>query len=470
MAIELKTHQVSACRRMNRIERESKHGGFLCDDMGMGKTITMITHLKECPDRKNTLAHLIVCPVSLITHWVTELEKVDADAKINIYHGSAKKHVPGCTYVITTYSIVANNLKYFQSQRYDHMVLDESHMIKNVKTQRAVALIKIKGIARYRWCITGTPYNNDISDVWTQCHFIGTYPYESREKWRTIKNDPYRIKEWRNRMVIRRTKDDLLDDPVCTNHILKPHAEEAKLYECMRKQAADLFEQWRRERGYVKIKLQGHILSLLMKLRIFNCSYYCNQEITDSTEVIKNNAKVASIVKQAKEVLAQHDHLVIFSDFVQFLTVLETVFNDIPELDDVNIHTYHGTIPLAERDEVVKNFTTAEGKHILLITMKSGGTGLTLLPCSNVFIVNPWYNPFVEKQAQDRVHRIGQTNTVHVQRFMIENSVEHWMGMLKRNKSNYGNWMMGDTTQLEEIIAEDDLKELFKATTAFIKP
>jgi transcription termination factor 2 len=442
MTITLYKHQKSAIGRMKDMERNGK-GGILADEMGLGKTITMVYYLKR--NKIHRMMDLIVCPLSVIPHWEREIDRVYDEEKVNtlVYQGSKRKQKlqdnPSPDFIITTYQIIAKGE--LAREKWGRVVLDEAHAIKNGLKNRNPPLCAIQAYtlgtrAIFCWCITGTPFNNRMKDIASLCKFIGTQPYSDPEWWNKSDGgkDPIKLARWKARYLLRRTKENLLAPVIRTIRNVIPTEKESKLIDALRKRAKLHFEKWKKAQGLRKIQLQGRILALVIRLRVVADSYFCGEKLPEVDEVMRSNSKVRAILKTLRKGLYEDPSgsVIIFSQFTRFLDILEVVIKK--KIKNIIVHKFTGSMKTEEREETIQAFTKGTKKRVLLISLMAGGVGLNLTPCSTVLISEPWYNPFVEKQAEERVHRLGQKNQVRVYNFTMENSVESWMELLKKKK------------------------------------
>mgnify|MGYP006075581675 CR=1 FL=1 len=453
---------------------------FLLNDFTVThNTITMATHLMQ-----NKIAgrrDLIVCPMSLLKQWKKEIKRVYKNdgrhrPKILIFHGP--KRVRKFTkknwdYIITTYSIIGS--EQLNRFRWGRVVLDESHTIRNgllsKKPKAAAAAYVIGKHSIYNWCLSATPFCNRMKDIAAQCKFVGTQPYNDPNWWKKQGKDPDNVHAWRDRFVLRRTKENILAPPLYHDIEAKPTRREVLLIEKIRGEAQEKFERWKRAKGLTKIKLQGQILSLIQRLRMVSDSYYCGEDDIDADTVMDENAKVNMMLETLDRKLWKDPtkSVVIFSQFTSYLDVLEKVIDE--SMTGVEVMKFNGKMSSDEREEVVENFTTAQNPRVLLVSLMAGGVGLNLMPCSTVFLSEPYYNPFLEKQAEERVHRLGQENQVNVYRFSMDNSVETWINGLKKKKMFLASGL--DLLAHHDVapagFSMKDLADLFKNLVGFQK-
>jgi transcription termination factor 2 len=450
---------------MKRIERESE-GGIVGFSPGTGKTLTVSYFLVR--NRKTKYPTLIVCPVSVVDTWVRELReaekilkakgKVERDIRVLVYHGEKRKErmeEGEWDFIVSTYGVVGNQ-KNEIDVKIERMVLDESQTIKNLVGGSKVPKV-CEGVMRVRenvgkvWCVSATPYNNRMSDLASHAVVIGTQPYNNVEWWKTASEEE--IKEWQSKYVLKKDKDDLLEASVIHNVSVEYTRIEKREVEQIREDVKRKYEEWKKAKKGERANIHALLLSLITKLRLASDSiYYSNHTEVSVKRIMRDNAKVERIVTQLKESIKEDKSksVVIYSQFTSFLSVLERV---IKSETDYRVSKYTGDMTMKQRNRVVTEFTTGTEPRVLLISLTAGGVGLTLLPCSTIFMSEPHWNPFMEIQARDRVHRIGQTNQVNIYVFCVENSVETWINTINTKK-------IQEATSVGLHKSEDPLQEL----------
>ena len=477
-------HQLSAQNMMKNMESKGR-GGFLSDACGLGKTITMSMYL--ITNKMMGKTDLVVCPYSVINtwkEWLTNLKNWDEvdrlTPRILVYHGPRRHHKNNNLYnydfVITTYAIISTGE--LNRKSWGRVVLDESHYIKNGLQRKAPkcarAAYEISSNALSRFCVTGTPFNNRMKDLAAQALFIGTAPYNDPSWWRDKAEDEKCMMEWRKLFMIRRTKESMLKPIKYQDNYVNPAKKEEMLVNTLRSQAAEEYKAWKMAKrlkdNIERIKIQGKLLALIQRLRIVSNSYYSGEGAVDVDDVLSNNAKVEKMINDLDRLLDKDPKkgVVFFSQFTSFLEVFEQVIEEI--IPGVEVMKFYGSMSIEERDKVVKRFNKLRTPRVILVSLMAGGVGLSLHHgSSTIMLAEPYYNPFAEQQAEERVHRLGQENQVHVYRYYMNNSVENWIHGLKQKKLTLAG---GLNLVKKEVIPIDfnfdDIADLFKEHVSFI--
>lgn len=529
--LKLYDHQIETIKQMTILENEFG-GGILSHDMGLGKTITAISCMKQ-RGKINGLPNLIICPLSVLTHWKREIVKVYSPIKQNIliYHGKDRdKHIiRNYDYIISTYySLVTNELEQY---KWGYIAIDEAHILRNGTKDSDIqkripklcfGAFRISSQGIYKWCITGTPYNNRINDIVSLFKFLGIKPYNIPGWW--IKSDIKTQEACMRKFCLQKTKKGILKPAFHISHLITPTNTELYPNISICKNVTKLQAQYANMKDpFKKARLLELLCNLICVARLLsNCIYYnsyLNQNDTDenvdtdvktnklielkkpnkcvicfsdtndpmqeekckkifcknciftwvqinpscpycrapidinvqysnsaklkrvpitSDLILMNCAKVNKIYTELKIWLVKDPShkVIIFSEFVSFLTLLKQVISD--KINDVELHMFTGDMSKTERERNTTNFLKIDGKKkVLLISIKAGGVGLNLMPCSTVFLAEPNLNPFVELQAENRVHRIGQSYQVNIIRFILNDSMDTKMQKGIERKLDY---------------------------------
>lgn len=436
-------HQLSAIEEMKQKMNDGiTKGLILSHEMGLGKTITMSLYLKET---KRAEPDLIICPTSVISTWYQEIMVCkdyleESDPVVRVYHGKDRSVEGEYDYMVTSYGVATTDTSILMNRRWGRIVLDESHYIKN-KSKRSKSLIELKDSAEERFCVTGTPFNNKTEDLGLQASFIGTEPYNDMNWWQNNKDNPVEVKKWFDYNVLVKSKKELkleTYEPVY-NDITITHSEvEDKEIQRIKDETKEKFLEWNKTSGMKKNELGIVIISLISKLRIMSSCFYGLQDGYKSKDVLTNCSKIRQLMNDVKARIKVDPlgGVVVFSEFSnKVLKVIRRVFSNCKSFKNVSLMSFTGQLSIQEKDKVINEFNTSTKPRILFASLLAGGTGISLHKgSSSVFILEPYWHPFVEKQAEQRVNRIGQMNQVHVYRYICDNSIEQWIAALKERK------------------------------------
>ncbi len=448
--------------------REFRFAGILADDMGLGKTIQTLTHLlTEKHAGRLTKPCLIVAPTSLMSNWRREAERFTPDLRVLTLQGAQRKErfalIPDYDLILTTYPLLPRDQEHLLPQAYYYVILDEAQIIKNPKAQAAQLLRKIK--TDHRLCLTGTPMENHLGELWAQFDFLmpgflgdsATFKRVYRTPIEThgdsLQNE--RLSKRLQPFMLRRNKQDVADELPEKTEIIRSvplHEKQAALYESIRlsmeKKVRDTIAQKGLARSHITI------LDALLKLR----QTCCDPRTLNLQEAKKvtQSAKLDLLMEILPELLEEGRRVLIFSQFTKMLTLIEA------ELKKQKIDFSKLTGQTRKREEAIDQFK--QGKvDVFLISLKAGGVGLNLTEADTVIIFDPWWNPAVENQAADRAHRIGQDKAVFVYKLVTEDTIEEKiLAMQQRKQALADNLYTGGKKEDSLQLTADDLTDLFQ--------
>lgn len=411
-------------------------GGILADEMGLGKTLQTITFL-ESEQGKGT--SIIVCPTSLIYNWQEEIQRFSDKLNVLILNGSKDERKSKITNIanydvaITSYPLLRRDIELYDDFNFLYCILDEAQQIKNPSSQNALSVKRIKAVNRF--ALTGTPIENNLTELWsifdfimpsyllTHNKFYSKYEVPIFKDQNEDASDELKLKI--KPFILRRLKRDVIKElppKIYKNILVDMNEEQKKVYasfaECLKKEIQEQMKQ--RNDGQNSIK----ILSGLTRLRQICC---------DPSVFIENynsgSGKLDSFYEILQNCIEEGHRVLVFS---QFTSVLKNMFI---ELGNRSIEYLYldGSIKAEERLKLVNKFNN--GDHdVFLISLKAGGSGLNLTSADVVIHFDPWWNPAVEEQATDRVHRIGQRNSVQVIKLLAKGSIEEKILKLQNKK------------------------------------
>ncbi|QXE33196.1 DEAD/DEAH box helicase [Streptomyces sp. GMY02] len=414
-------------------------GGCLADDMGLGKTITLIAlHLHRQTDASAAGPTLVVCPASLMGNWQREIERFAPGTPVRRFHG-ATRGLEGLTdgkFVLTTYGTMRLDAARLGGTDWGMVVADEAQHIKNPYSATAKALRTIG--ARARVALSGTPVENNLSELWaildwTTPGLLGRLGTFRTQYARSVESgdDPAaaeRLAALVRPFLLRRRKSDPgiapeLPPKTETDRAVSLTAEQAGLYEALVREtlaaigAADGMER------------RGLIVKLLTGLKQI-CNHPAQFLKEEQPRIANRSGKLELLDELLGTILAEGSSVLVFTQYVRMARLLEQHL----AARGVPTQFLHGGTPVAEREAMVDRFQNGE-VPVFLLSLKAAGTGLNLTRAEHVVHFDRWWNPAVEAQATDRAYRIGQHRPVQVHRMIAEGTVEDRIaGMLARKK------------------------------------
>ncbi len=416
-------------------------GCLLADDMGLGKTvqtIAAILHLKESINSQvieaptdglavamPTAKVLICAPASLLSNWERELFKFAPSLSVCPYYGTDRR-LCAADVTLSSYETWIRDQKKLAGHEWKLVVLDEAHYIKNPGSRRAKAVKAIK--SERRLALTGTPVENNLTELWSIFDFVlpgylGTLSRFSVEFSKPIEMD--RCKSTAARLsaitapfIMRRLKTDAaivadLPDKVVVDEYAMLTPEQAALY------AAVAGEGMARVASSDPDSRLGAVLALITALK--QVSNHPRNFDKESQGTSDRSGKSRLLVALLESAFAAGERVLVFSQYVQMLEILDGVIRN--ELG-VDPYVLHGGMARKKRDEQVSLFQSGRGPGVFLISLKAGGVGLNLTAATRVIHYDLWFNPAVENQATDRAFRIGQTRNVFVHRLIARDTIE----------------------------------------------
>lgn len=436
-------------------------GGILADDMGLGKTVQTIAHLLELRAAgRLTKGVLIVAPTSVIDNWEDELARFAPGLTVGRFHGADRdarwEQTLHRNVVVTTYALLWRDIERLRTRQWDLAILDEAQYIKNAASRTSLAARGLN--ADRKLCLTGTPIENRLEDIWALFEFLlpGFLGDESTFKnliAKPLTDDDEsmfadvlraRLRKRLAPFVLRRSKADVLPDlPEKTEVVLAVSMTpaQADLYESVRQEAADGIQHALREKGLAASRIQ--ILTRLLKLRQICCDPRLLDGERTNDGAIDDSAKLVALLDLIDRLHAQGDRTLIFSQFTSMLDLIAAA------LDAADRKYLMLTGKTRDRAEVVRRFQAGECP-LFLISLKAGGAGLNLTAANSVIHYDPWWNPAVERQATDRSHRIGQGKPVFVYKLITDDSIESKIQQLHRTK----------LALVEGLLSEGDVERL----------
>ncbi|MCY1273737.1 hypothetical protein D9M68_292410 [compost metagenome] len=440
---ELRPYQHEGLSWMQAL-REVDASGILADDMGLGKTLQSLAHvLLEKQAGRLTAPALVVMPTSLIPNWLDEAERFTPELRVLSLHGAGRRRdfakIAEHDLILTTYALLPRDVEKLEKQPFHLLILDEAQNIKNAETKAAQAARQLN--ARHRLCLTGTPLENHLGELWSLFHFLlpGWLGDARRfaQDYRTPierHGDQARLAHLAARIrpfLLRRTKEQVASElPPKSEFIQHIELSEAQrdLYETVRLALDQKVREEISRRGLARSRII--ILEALLKLRQVCCDIRLVQKEAGSGKASKTvtSGKLAYLLDMLEELLSEGRRVLVFSQFTSMLALIGDALKQ-RGLDYALL-----TGDSRDRRKPVQDFQ--EGRvPLFLISLKAGGVGLNLTAADTVIHYDPWWNPAAENQASDRAYRIGQDKPVFVYKLIARGTVEERIQLLQREKS-----------------------------------
>ena len=438
-------------------------GGVLADDMGLGKTMQLIAHaVVEHAAGRLDRPCLVVCPASLIGTWQRELQRFAPQLTPQLLHGNRRDHSvlkPGVI-GITTYGVLSRDIDRLEKVPLHLAVCDEAQVVKNAGTKAAQALRRLD--ARQRLCLTGTPLENHLGELHSQLTWAAPGLFGSRATFDDVYTKPIaegvagRAEALRRRLkavLLRRTKQQVASD-------LPPRSESVITIELGAKQRA-LYESIRlamdkRVRDAIAAKGLARsgieVIEALLRLR----QTACDPALLGSPEgkACGESAKLDHLREMLPTLIEDGRRILLFSQFTSFLDRIEEAV-----LTPAGLPWLRLDGQTRDRQGLIDRFQAKESP-LFLLSLKAGGTGLTLTAADTVILSDPWWNPAVEAQAADRAHRIGQTQPVLIYRLVAAGTIEEKVIALQARKKALADALYDESGQSLGSLTNEDLSAL----------
>ncbi|MDQ8209215.1 DEAD/DEAH box helicase [Coraliomargarita sp. SDUM461003] len=461
----LRDYQAQGVRWMAKLRELGCHG-LLADEMGLGKTLQVLTLLQYYPHAEKD--SLIVCPASVVPVWESEARRWYPEIQTEVLSSGndfSQKSLGAPRLWIASYTQLRRHKHLLDAAQFGYAVLDEAQQIKNPDAKVTQACCSIS--AECRLALTGTPIENRLLDLWTLFRFLMPGLLGSRRRFEEAldsENTKFRdsfVKRLRQQLtpfILRRQKDKVGKDlpPKVEMDLICPiTALQRQTYE-------NLLDRGRDELGddlQSAMQTQSmHFFSLLTRLRQACCDPGLIPEVHAD---IQQSGKIQMLLTRLEDALSGDGarKVVIFSQFVSMLKRLKPLLKE--AFPKVALLELSGRTK--NRSKPVDTFQQTKGPAVILVSLRAGGTGITLHAADYVFLLDPWWNPAVESQAVDRVHRIGQDRRVFVYRMITQGTIEERIQHLKKEKRELFESTLGHLGSAKDLAEHfGDLEELAK--------
>lgn len=445
-------------------------GACLADDMGLGKTVQALALLQRDREAGEKRPLLLICPTTVINNWLKEAERFTPEIKTMVHHGTARKKSEAFVkaaakqgLVISSFGLLHRDLDFINQVNWGGIIIDEAQNIKNPQSLQSKAVRTLK--APYRIAMTGTPVENHVGDLWSIMDFLnpGLLGTEHSFKQRfhrqiTLYQDQPTLdllKKITSPFILRRLKTDKsiikdLPDKIENKEYCTLTKEQASLYQAV----AD--EVQREVESADGIARKGMVLSALTRLK-----QVCNhpaQYAADDSALLGRSGKLERLLELLDEIQENNEKTLIFTQYAQMGSILKKVLQD---HFNKEVLFLHGGVPKKKRDEMVERFQTGGNTPaIFILSLKAGGTGLTLTQANHVIHYDRWWNPAVENQASDRAFRIGQKKNVQVHKFIVAGTLEEKIDALMERKAVIATSVIGSGESWLSNLSNDEFKDM----------
>ncbi len=449
-------------------------GACLADDMGLGKTVQTLALIQREREEGEKRPVLLICPTTVVNTWRKEAEKFTPALSVHVHHGpdrarsaAFRKIVKKSAVVVTSYGLLHRDADALKDVDWAGIVLDEAQNIKNPDTKQARAARSLG--AGYRLALTGTPIENHVGDLWSLMEFLNPGLLGSRKAFNSSfllpiqiyrdEKSSLKLKAISAPFILRREKSDktIISD--------LPEKLEIKTYCTLTREQATLYQAVLQEleanvEGSEGIERSGLVLALLTKLK-----QVCNHPahlLRDGSALEGRSGKLSRLKEMLTEVQGAGDRALVFTQYSEMGGMLQRYLQ---EQFCEEVFFLHGGVSRKQRAKLVDRFQNDErAPHVFILSLKAGGTGLTLTRANHVFHFDRWWNPAVENQATDRVFRIGQKHNVSVYKYIVAGTLEERIDELIERKSGIAAAIVGTGEKWLAKLSNDELRDLVRLT------
>jgi superfamily II DNA or RNA helicase len=448
--------------------RDHNLNGILADDMGLGKTIQTLAHIMvEKESGRMRYPVLVVAPTSLMTNWKSEASRFAPLLKVLILQGNERRdnfdRIGNHDLILTTYPLLSRDKDILLNYDYHLLILDEAQVIKNPNTMAHRIVQQIR--AKHRLCLTGTPMENHLGELWSLFHFLMPGFLGDHKKFTQTFRKPIEKRQDQDRQqtltrrvrpfMLRRTKEEVVSELPKKTEIVQ-HIEllptQRDLYESVRLAMHSKIQVEIEERGLKRSQIV--ILDALLKMRQVCCDPRLLK--IDSAKNVRESAKLQFLIDTLPEMIEENRKILLFSQFTSMLALIEI------ELKKLKIPYVLLTGQTKDRQTPIHDFQSGK-VPLFLISLKAGGTGLNLTAADTVIHYDPWWNPAVENQATDRAYRIGQDKPVFVYKLVTVGTVEEKILDMQHYKASLFAGVFDGSTSSRGSITPEDLEALFES-------
>jgi len=431
-------------------------GALLADDMGLGKTLQTLSFLEILREKKELGQVLIVVPSSLIFNWQNEVEKFTPSLPLTVFSSKDMDRVgrrleaKEDLVVLTTYGLLMENEHFLNQYKWKVLIFDEAQNLKNISTKRTSSARSLA--AQFKICLTGTPMENHYGEFYSLVDLLVPGSLGRVEDFRrqfvqtdmVMREEIADLKLKIKPLLLRRTKKEILDQ--------LPEKQETKVNIAFEERQMEIYrdialsynqrvQEGIAAQGEASVQLQ--MLTALLRLRQA-CS---DPAALPNVRYDKVPPKLEALLDSLREIVESGESALVFTQFLQTLEHTAKLLHEA----GIPVFVLHGGVPTKQRQKTLAEFNKTQGGAVLVMTLKTGGVGLNLTKASYVFHLEPWWNPSVENQATDRAHRLGQNKAVQVFRYIMHESLEEKIELLKVRKDRKFQSLFASTESASDI-------------------
>lgn len=464
----LRGYQAEGIHWLERL-RKMHLNGILADDMGLGKTLQAIIAITQSRLEKGKGCSLIVCPTSLVYNWKEEFRKFNPEFNVLVvdgvplYRRRQLANLIDYDVAITSYNLLQKDIDIYKEFVFDYVVLDEAHHIKNRTTRNAKSVKMIR--SGHRLILTGTPIENSLEELWSLFDFLmpGLLSSYDRFVGKYIRTGNYMGNKTDNMaalkkkvapFILRRMKEDVLEDlPPVSEILYHCHLTESQkeLYHSYAASAKKELSRLVKQEGFDRIHI--HVLATLTRLK-----QICCHPAIFAKDVAEpgDSAKYDMLMDLLSSLVESGHKTVLFSQYTKMLSIIKK------DLEARGVRFVYLDGSTKNRLEIVDQFNQDPGLLIFLISLKAGGAGLNLVGADTVIHYDMWWNPAVENQATDRVHRIGQNRSVSSYKLVTLNTIEEKILTLQNRKKSLVKKVINSDDEVVSKLTWEEVLELLQ--------
>ncbi|MFT4552750.1 MAG: SNF2 family DNA or RNA helicase [Chlamydiales bacterium] len=467
IANTLRTYQREGVDWLDRLRRMHLNG-ILADDMGLGKTLQAITAITQYKKEFPNSSSLVVCPTSLLYNWKAEFSKFNPELTTLIVDGTPTQRkkllnsLSDYDVIITSYTLLQKDIETYQQLPLGYAILDEAQHIKNRGTRNAKSVKMI--LATHRLILTGTPIENSLEELWSLFDFLmpGLLSSYNRFVEKYIRSSNFSngpsMDELRRKItpfILRRMKSDVLKDlPPVSNLVYHCHLTDVQqeLYRSYAESARAELTNLVAKEGFDKVQI--HVLATLTRLK----QICCHPAIFAKEEAEEGDSAKYEMLMELLQTLIEGGHkTVIFSQYTKMLNIMRK------DLEKKGIRFSYLDGSSKNRLGIVNHFNENDKIPVFLVSLKAGGSGLNITGADTVIHYDMWWNPAVENQATDRVHRIGQSRSVSSYKLVTLNTIEEKILQLQNRKKGLVKQVISNEDEAMSKLTWEEVLELLQS-------